>query len=159
MDKQIESQQYKFYRSKPIREFELNQTMYNLVWSLNQDNLNLDAIGFLGKNISYKQLQRNVDRLADAYSKQGVKEGEVVAICTINMPIVQENLLALSKIGATSKWIDLRNKGKDLIKNINESDCKIIVIFEDLVPVIQEIISETNVSKVLIASPKDYLIQ
>lgn len=157
MDNHIELLQSKFYRSKPIREFELNQTMYNLIWNVNQENLNLDAIGFLGTNISYQQLQKNVDRLADAYSKHGVQEGDVVAICTINMPIVQENLLALSKIGATSKWIDLRNKGKELIRNINESNCKVLVIFEDLTPVIKEILCETDVSKVIIASPKDYL--
>lgn len=64
-----------------------------------------------------------MDCLADAYVKIGVREGDTIGICTINMLIVQENLLACSKIGAISKWIDLRIKGKDLIKNINESNC------------------------------------
>ncbi len=146
-----------YHRSKPAREFDLNQTLYSTILNVNQGNMKLDAIGFLGTNISYKKLMENVDRLADAYAKVGVVEGDVVAICTINMPIVQENLLALSKIGATSKWIDVRIKGKDLIKNINESNCKILVIFDGIVSNIKEIIDETGVSKVLVASPKDYL--
>lgn len=149
--------QEKYYRNKPVREFDLNQTMYSTVFEQNKENMDIDAIGFLGYSITYRGLKQNIDRLADAYCKAGVKEGDTVAICTINMPIVQENLLALSKLGATSKWIDLRIKGKDLIRNINESECKILVIFDGVTSVIQEIINETDVSRVLVASPKDYL--
>ena len=119
--------------------------------------MDLMAVNFFDTTLSYKELIEKVDKLADAYAKLGVKEGDAVAICTINMPIVQENLLALSKLGATSKWIDLRIKGKDLIKNINECNCKTLVIFEGITPVIQEIIDETNVTNVIVASPKDYL--
>ena len=146
-----------YHRVKPVREFDLNQTLYNTIIDQNKKNMDADAIGFLGSKTNYSELLQNVDRLADAYSKAGVKEGDVVAICTINMPIVQENLLALSKLGATSKWIDLRIKGRDLIKNINESDCKTIVVFDGVMSNIQEVLSETNVSRVLVASPKDYL--
>ncbi len=145
------------YRSTPIRNFDLNQTLYDTIVSVNKDNMNFNAIEFLGTHISYKNLLENVDRLADAYVKAGIQEGDTVAICTINMPIVQENLLALSKIGATSKWIDLRIKEKDLIKNLNESNCKIAVVFEDVTPMMEKIINETDISQVLIASPKDYL--
>lgn len=153
----MESNNSIYHRIKPVREFDLNQTMYNTVFEQNKDNMNINAIGFLGATISYNDLKKNVDKLADAYSKSGIKEGDTVAIATINMPIVQENLLALSKLGATSKWIDLRIKGKDLIKNINESNCKTLVIFEDIIPNIQEIINETDISQVIVASPKDYL--
>lgn len=147
----------KYYRNKPIREFDLNKTMYETINMYNSDNLNSTAVSFLGYNMKYGQLMDNVNKLADAYVKSGVKCGDTVAICTINMPLVQENLLALSKIGVTSKWIDLRCKPKELIKNINDSNCNIIVAFEDIVPVIADIISETNLKKVIVASPKSYL--
>lgn len=149
--------QSKYHRENPVRKFDLNKTLYTTVVEQNKHNMDVDAIGFLGTNITYKELLSNVDRLADAYAKAGVKEGDTVAICTINMPIVQENLLALSKLGVASKWIDLRIKGKDLIKNINESQCKLLVIFDGIIDTIVEIIDETNVSCVLVASPKDYL--
>lgn len=150
-------EQINYYREQPIREFDLNQTLYNTIVNVNSNNLDSHAIGFLGTNITYRSMLKNVDRLADAYSKNGIVEGDTVGICTINMPIVQENLLALSKLGATSKWIDLRIKGKDLIKNINESKCKILVIFDGITSSIEEIINETDVEQVLVVSPKDYL--
>lgn len=147
----------KYYREKPVREFDLNETLYNTIKSVNKDNLDSDAIGFLGTNITYRELFEKIDRLADAYYKEGIREGDVVALCTINMPIVQESLLALSKLGATSQWIDLRIKGKELIKNINESHCKLLVVFEGVIDTVNEIIDEVDVKRVVVVSPKDYL--
>lgn len=140
-----------------MRTFDLNKTLYQTVFEQNASNMDVKAIGFLGYTMTFAELKKNVDRLADAYMKAGVKEGDTVAICTISMPIVQENLLALSKLGATSKWIDLRIKGKELIKNLNESHCKILVVFEGVVGAIEEIVDETELKHVLVASPKTYL--
>lgn len=142
--------QSKYHRTTPVRQFDLNQTLYTTVFEQNKNNMDVDAIGFLGTNITFAKLKKNVDRLADAYDKIGVKEGDTIGICTINMPLVQENLLALSKLGVTSKWIDLRIKGKDLVKNINESQCKILVVFEGIIDTIKEIIDETDVTRVLV---------
>ncbi len=147
----------KYHRQSPIKQLNLNQTLYSLVKNENKYNLNGQAIGFLGYNKTYRELLNEVDKLADAYIKAGIKDGDTVAICTISTPAVQQNLLALNKIGATSKWIDLRSKGNEIIKNINESNCKTVVIFEELAPLFEKIVDETAVTRVLLSSPKDYL--
>ncbi len=147
----------KYHRKTPVRTFDLNKTLYDTVLEQNRNNMDSEAIGFLGYSMTFKELFKNVDKLADAYYRFGLREGDTVAICTINMPLVQENLLALSKIGVTSKWVDLRVKQKELLKNFNESNCKIVVAFDGIVSQIKEIIDETSIEKVLVASPKDYL--
>lgn len=147
----------KFYREKPIKEFDINQTMYSMIFEESKNDLNLQATGFLGGKMTYGKLFSEADKLAKAFIDSGVKEGDTVSILTISMPIVQECLLALSKIGATMSFIDLRTKEKDLIKYINESNSKTIVVFEDMVKLVQNIINETDVEKVIICSPKDYL--
>lgn len=147
----------KYSRKEPIKEFKLEQTMYSLVSNECKDDLNINAIGFMGNNITYKSLLEASDKLAQAFYGIGVREGDNVGILTIGIPIVQECLLSLSKIGATMSWIDLRSKEKDLIKYINSSNCKTLVVFEELIPLIENIIDETNVNKVIISSPKDYL--
>lgn len=146
-----------FYREKPVREFDLEKTLYETIKDVNKNNSDIMAVEFFDYKLTYSELQRNVDRLADAYSKIGLKEGDTVSICSISMPIVQENLLALSKLGITSKWIDLRIKGRDLIEKINESNCKVVVIFDGITQEINNIISETDVERVIVVSPKDYL--
>ena len=54
-------------------------------------------------------------------------------------------------------WIDLRSKPKDVVRYINSSNCKTIIVFEDMLPLIESIIDETDVRKVVVSSSKDYL--
>ena len=147
----------KYHRNKPIKEFDVNQTMYSMIESESKDSLDLNATGFLGNSMTYKELFDVSDKLASAFLNSGVSLNDNVAILTISMPIVQEALLALSKIGATMSWIDLRTKPKDLIKYINNSNSKAIIVFEDILPLVKETIDETDVKKVIVVSPKDYL--
>lgn len=147
----------KYHRSSPIKEFDLNQTMYSLVKNESKNDLDLYATSFMGNDMTYEELIISSDKLAKAFSNAGVKEGDNVSILTISMPIVQQSLLSLSKIGATMSWIDLRSKEKDLTKYINNSDCKTLIVFEDMLPLIESIIDETDVNKVIVTSPKDYL--
>lgn len=147
----------KYHRKKPIKDFDLNQTMYSLVTSESKDDLALKATGFMGNDMSYNDLIISADKLAQAFHNIGIKDGENVAILTISMPIVQQSLLSLSKIGATMSWIDLRSKPKDVLRYINSGNCKTIIVFEDMLPLIESIIDETDVKKVVVSSPKDYL--
>lgn len=147
----------KYHRKNPIKEFDLNQTMYSLVTNESKDDLDLKATGFMGHDMSYRDLIISSDKLAQAFHNAGVKDGDNVAILTISMPIVQQSLLSLSKIGATMSWIDLRSKAKDVINYMNNSNCETIIVFEDMLPLIESIINKTNVKKVIVSSPKDYL--
>lgn len=147
----------KYYRKKPIKEFNLNQTMYSLIKNESIGKEKLYATGFLGNNMKYGELFKSADKLAAALYKEGLREGKTVSILTINMPVVQECLLALSKLGCTASWIDLRTKGKDLIKYINSTESEYLIVFENMVPIVNDIINETDVKKVIVCSPKDYL--
>lgn len=147
----------KYYRKKPIKEFNLNQTMYSLIKNESIGKEKLYATGFLGNNMNYGELLKSADKLAAALYKEGLREGKTVSILTINMPVVQECLLALSKLGCTASWIDLRAKGKDLIKYINSTESEYLIVFENMVPIVNDIINETDVKKVIVCSPKDYL--
>lgn len=147
----------KYWRKKPIKEFNKEQTMYSLVTDEAKKDLDLDATGFMGSTMTYGELFESSDDLANAFYATGVREGDNVAILTISMPLVQQCLLSLSKIGATMSWIDLRAKEKDLINYINNSKCKVVVVFEDLLPLIEKIFGDINVDRVIVCSPKEYL--
>lgn len=147
----------KYWRKNSIKEFNVEQTMYSLVTNEAKNDLDLEATGFMGNSMKYGELFESADDLAKSFNIMGVKEGDNVAILTISMPLVQQCLLSLSKIGATMSWIDLRSKEKDLINYINNGNCKIVVVFEDLLPLIEKMIGDINVERVVVCSPKDYL--
>ena len=59
--KERECPQAKSYRTKPVRQFDLNQTLYTTVFEQNKNNMDVEAIGFLGKNITFtlnEQIQK-----------------------------------------------------------------------------------------------------
>ncbi len=144
-----------YYREKPLRDIDTHSTMYHTVKTQNQNNLNYDALGYMGDSISYKKLLKRVEALAASFCEAGIKEGDVVPVCTINTPEVAEVLLALNKLGACSKWIDLRSTDEQLIKYINEDDSKLFIGFDVLMPRMEKILKETNLEKVLSVSPTD----
>lgn len=144
----------KYYRENPIRKFDIGKTLYRQIVDANSDNLDLKAVGYLGTDYTYRELLKRVNKLASAYEKAGIKEGDVVPISTINTPEAAETLLALSKLGAISKWVDLRSTDEQLIKYINEHEAKIFVGLDILMPRMEKIINETNLESVLYVSPK-----
>lgn len=147
----------KFWRKIPIKSFDINQTMYTLVTEEAKNDLELEATGFMGSSMTYEELFESSENLAKSFKAMGIKENDNVSIITISMPLVQQSLLALSKLGATMSWIDLRVKEKDLINYINNGNCKAVVVFEDLLPLVEKISSKINAERIIICSPKDYL--
>ena len=146
-----------YWRKEPIKQFNIEQTMYSLVTNEAKNDLDLEAVGFLGASITYRSLFESADELANAFHAMGIKEGDNVAILSINMPLVQQCLLSLSKIGAIMSWIDLRTQEKDLLHYINGGKCKAVIVFEDLLPLIEKIADDLVAERFIVCSPKQYL--
>lgn len=147
----------KFYRKEPIRDIKLNQTIYEMVFNENKDNMGSVAIGYLGTNITFRKLKRKVDKFADALIKNGVKSGDVVLMGVSNSPEAFISLLALNKIGAVSKWFDIRATEKDIEEYANSSECKYMISFDMLLPKVSSVIDNTKIKKVIVINPADSL--
>lgn len=145
----------KYYKEIPTKEIELNQTIYEMIF--NQEDMNALALEFLGKNLTYKKLKMYVDRFADALVKNNIKQGDVVLMGVSNSIGMVISLLAINKIGAVSKWFDIRASKKDIEHYANSSNCKCMIAFDMLIPKIENIIDETSIEKVIIINPADYL--
>lgn len=149
--------QRKYYREEPIRIVDSKQTMYQAIKNLNIDNMNYNSIGYMNHNYTYEEMLREVDKTAIALKQLGVKENDVVLIAMVSTPEVAKILLAINKIGAVSKWIDLRVKSSDLEYYINEHHSKYIIAFDMLIPIIQQAINNTDVENAIIVKPTDSL--
>lgn len=140
-----------FYREEAIKDIDPNQTMYEMVFD--QENLDKEAIGYLGTTWSYRKLKEKVDKCADSFRKNGVKMGDVVLIGVSNSPETLVVLLALNKLGAISKWFDLRASETDIENYANSSDCKYMIAFDVILPKVEKIINNTKLEKVIVTSP------
>ena len=148
------------YRTSPIREFDISQKFYTMLESVNNDNLNgvaINFMGFKGNTWTYKELFQLVNQLADAYLKCGVKENDTVLLATVSGMDEALNLLALNKIGAVSKWIDITASAGELTSAINEDNCRIVVAFPVIIPELEKCIQDTCVERVLYSSPEQFI--
>ena len=155
----IEQPWKKFYRDKPLREFDVNQTFNDLLENANCKNLNYNAINFMGiegNSWTYNELFMLRDQLKDAFEKDGLKKDDTVLIATVSGLEEPLCLMALDKIGAVSKWVDITFSSKELEEAINQDNCKFVVVFAPVLPELNKIIDNTDVKRVLVVEPNQY---
>lgn len=150
----------KYHRSKPIREFNVNQKFYRLIEAANRENLDLDAIefmGFSGNTWTYRELFSLTNQMADALSNAGVKQGDVVLVATVSGMDEALCLLAINKIGAISKWIDVTASSGEFKLAIEEDSCEVIVAFAIVIPELMKCLNKTRVKTVIYSSPNQFI--
>lgn len=142
----------KYHRAEPIKKFNIEQSMYDLVMSENANNMNCNFASYLGTKLTFSQLKIDTDNLAAALFQDGVKNGDLIGVCLLTTPEVASALLAINKIGAVSFWLDAGLGINNILNYIQEYNLKILIVFETLSPMILEIINETELEKVIVVS-------
>ena len=153
----VDKPHYKYYRTTPIREINKEQTIYELIFNSNESNPKDVALEYLGVNWSFEKLKSETDQAADAFSKAGLRMGDVVLLGVSNCLEAVVSLLALNKLGVVSKWFDIRASHKNIQEYANDSKCRFLIVFDLLLPKIQQILDGTTLEKVLVIRPVDSL--
>ena len=75
---------------------------YDFLLERNKNYMNYTALSFPGKkeNITYEELHTRINEYARALHKEGIRKGDVVAVCVLNTPESVYLLYALDLIGA-----------------------------------------------------------
>jgi long-chain acyl-CoA synthetase len=115
------------------------------------------ALNYMGKKITYKQLDGMVNSFARALLDLGVKEGDKVAAILPNIPQVIIANMAAFRIGAVVVLNNPLYTERELQYQLEDSDSKIAVTLTLLVPRIEKIMPETKVEKVIGCQISTYL--
>jgi len=147
----------KYYSEAAINEYLPECTMYELLWQCNKDYPNNTALNYYGRKITYGQLFENIRAAAKAFSAAGVKQGDVVAICTVNTPEMVYALYALNRLGAIVNMIDPRTNVDGIREYLLEADIKLVMTIDVAYPAIKKAVQGTDVRKIIVVSPADSL--
>jgi fatty-acyl-CoA synthase len=104
-----------------------------------------EAIIFEGKRITYGELNRRVNRLANALLDLGIKKGDKVSILFQNSNQFVEAYFAVAKIGGVAVSLNSRLSSKELLQNIDFSDSKMLIysdVFSETVDSIRKDLSK-----------------
>ena len=145
----------KYYSDEAINVEIPHMTAYDYICLCNKNRLNETAINYFGRLITYEELFHKINKCASQFAQLGVGKGDIVSIC---MPTTVETIVAfyaLNSIGAISDMLDPRSNKDQLKFYLKENESEILVLFDACYFKIKEIISETNIQKVILVSAAD----
>ena len=109
---------------------------------------------FEDKKITYGELGETVNKLANGFTRLGIRKGDKVFIMMENCPEFIYTWFALSKLGAIEVPVNIAHKGSLLEYLINYSDAETLVISENLVPQVKAIENNLqNLKKAIVHGP------
>ncbi|MBN2026891.1 MAG: long-chain fatty acid--CoA ligase [Actinobacteria bacterium] len=115
------------------------------------------ALNYMGKKITYKQLDGMVNSFARALSDLGVKKGDKVATIMPNIPQMIIANMAAFRIGAVVVLNNPLYTERELQYQLDDSDSIIAITLTLLVPRIEKIMPETKVKKIIGCQINTYL--
>ena len=115
------------------------------------------ALIFLGKKVTYRGLEAQVNRFAKALTEIGVKAGDRVAMLLPNMPqLVIANYAAL-RIGAVPVPNNPLCTEEELAHQLNDSGAKVMVALDLLFPRAHALMEKTGIRSIIACHISDYL--
>jgi long-chain acyl-CoA synthetase len=115
------------------------------------------ALNYMGKRITYSQLESLVNAFARALTDMGIRPGDKVSVCLPNIPQVIIANYAIFRIGAVTVQNNPLYTERELAYQLNDSDSRIIVTLTLLVPRIEKIKSQTKIEKIIACHIHSYL--
>ena len=118
---------------------------------------NHTALNYMGKKITYRELNELVNRFARALIDMGVKPQDKIAVCLPNIPQVIISNLAILRIGAVAVQNNPLYTERELEYQLNDSDSKLMITLTLLIPRIQKIKPNTQINKIIGCHINTYL--
>ena len=111
----------------------------------------------MGKKITYRGLDALVNSFAKALIDLGVGKGDKVAMLLPNIPQVVIANYATFRIGAVASMNNPLYSERELQHQLDDSDAKVLVTLDLLLPRTQKILSKTKVQSIITCHISDYL--
>lgn len=139
----------------PIREAHVrNQPLHEYVAEHARNHPEYPAIHCGDATITYAELQHQVEQLSAYLTGRGVQHGDTVALFMQNSPQFVISSLAVQRLGAITGPCNPMFKEWELEYQLQDLDTKVLITFDDLVPVFTRTTS-TQVNTVIVTRWSD----
>jgi long-chain acyl-CoA synthetase len=115
------------------------------------------ALNYMGRRITYRELEGLVNRFARALKDLGIEEGDKVAVILPNLPQTIIANLATYRIGAVVVLNNPLYTERELEYQLSDSDSRIALTLTLLVPRVLSVMPGTGVEKVIGCHINSYL--
>lgn len=142
----------KYYSKEAINAQMPNCSIYDYILDRNRDNMNHIAMKYYGTNITYRQMFRQINRMAGALEKSGIKVGEVVTVCMVNAPETAFLIFALNKIGAVANMVYGADTPQELLKHLTDANSTTVFTLDMFQDKFKEIADEAKLKRIIVTN-------
>ncbi|MBN1574341.1 MAG: long-chain fatty acid--CoA ligase [Deltaproteobacteria bacterium] len=115
------------------------------------------ALNYMGKKITYSELDRLVNRFARALMDMGIGKGDRVALCLPNLPQTVIANFAILRIGAVAVQNNPLYTERELEHQLNDSESVMVITMSLLVPRMLSLMPKTKIKKIIACHINSYL--
>jgi len=115
------------------------------------------AIVFLGKTITYHELNTFTDQFATALHTLGVGKGDRVAFFLPNIPQFIIGYYGSLKLGAIVTAVSPLYKERELEYQLNDSGAETLIFLDTLYPTVKAVKERTKLKRLIVVSVGEYL--
>jgi long-chain acyl-CoA synthetase len=115
------------------------------------------ALNFLGRRITYRELEALVNRVARALMAIGVQRGDKVAMLLPNMPQLVAANYAAMRIGAVPALFDPLARDEDLIRQVKAAGATVLFTLDLLFPRALDLREAAAIRAVVVCHISDFL--
>ncbi len=110
------------------------------------------AYEYFGTKCTYGEMMKKIEAISGAYYSMGVRKGEIVTIVMPNTPEAVISIYALNRIGAVANILHPLSAQEEIKNHINRVNSKVLLCVDICNEKISNIINETPLKHVIVAS-------
>ena len=142
----------KYYKNGELKIEIPNGSVYDVLKKNSEEHLDAIAINYLGKEITYRELLRQIEICSRAFRSQGIRKDDVVTICMPNTPVAIITFYAINMIGATASMIHPLSSEQEIKNYLNSTNSVMLVMIDICYEKTAGVIKETDVYKTVVVS-------
>lgn len=146
----------RYYAHKTVTPIP-NCTAYELLRQNNEAYLNDIALNYFDRKITYGELLSEIDGAAASFYALGIRQGDIVIVCSVNMPETVYTLYGLNRLGAVINLVDPRTNEETLHHYIDECNAKLVLTVDLAYPIIKKAVKGSTARQIITVSPGDSL--
>jgi long-chain acyl-CoA synthetase len=131
-------------------------TLHGLLGQATKEHPEKAAIAFLGREISYAELDALSDKFASALGKHGHEKGERMAIYLPNIPQFIIAYYGALKAGATVTAISPLHREREVEYQLADSQATTIIALNSALPVLEAVWRKTSLKHAIVTSLDEY---
>ena len=140
----------------PARMTYPGKPLYEILATTAVETPDAQATAFLGAALTFREIKRRTDRLAQALVTLGIAKGDRVGIMLPNCPQYILATFATLRLGAIVVNINPIYTARELLNVATDSGIKILITLDKLAPLALDVRSKSDFTHVIVTSLSEY---